>query len=344
MAKSCTTPESLELYGILNQFADDEVKAAVIEVSSQGLQYNRIEYLDFFAGVYLNLSPDHVSPTEHHSFEEYKAAKMRMLTLCENGFLNIDDEYAEDIRQAAACRTLYTFGRNENADFCAKNIKETPYGTEFSLYGKFYNGEKVSIGIPGDFNVSNALAAIAVATVYGIDIKTITDALAKTRIAGRMELYQMEGRTVVIDYAHNKLSFEGIFRYAKRFFGDKRIICLFGCPGNKALDRRKELPLVAGANADHIILTADDPSFEEPEDIIAELEKGIRPFGVSYDKIVDREEALALAAEISREGDLIILAGKGHETTQAVKGKLVPYSGDRAGLEKAFKAQRAARI
>jgi len=336
MKKSGTTPEALELYGILDRFAKDGVKASVIEVSSQGLQYNRIEYLDFFAGVYLNLSPDHVSPTEHHSFEEYKAAKKRMLTLCKNGFINIDDEYAEEIKEASSCKTLYTFGLNETADFYAKNIKATPYGTEFSLYGKYYNGERISLSIPGDFNIYNALAAISVATVYGIDIKVIAAALAETRIKGRMEIYRMEGRTVVIDYAHNKLSFEGIFRYAKKFFGDKRIICLFGCPGNKALDRRYELPAVAGANSDHIILTSDDPAFEEPEAIITELEKGILPFGVPYDKVIDREEALALAATISRPGDLIILAGKGHETTQAVKGKAVPYSGDKIGLEKAF--------
>ncbi len=343
MPKSCTTPEALELYGILNGFAKDGAEGAVIEVSSQGLQYNRIEYVNFFAGVYLNLSPDHVSPTEHHSFEEYKTAKKRMLTLCKNGFLNLDDPYAEEMSQAATCENLYTFGLTENADFYAKNIKETPYGTEFTLHGKFYNGEKISISIPGDFNVYNALAAISVATVYGIDINVISKALKSTTIAGRMEIYKMADRTVVVDYAHNGLSFEGIFRYAKKFFGENRIICLFGCPGNKALDRRKDLAEVAGANADHIILTSDDPANEEPEDIIAQIEAYLSPLTQNYEKIVDREEAITRAAEISRPGDVIILAGKGHEHTQAVRGKAVPYSGDKEGAEKAFKKLMTAR-
>jgi UDP-N-acetylmuramoyl-L-alanyl-D-glutamate--2,6-diaminopimelate ligase len=139
------------------------------------------------------------------------------------------------------------------------------------------------------------------------------------------------------------LSFEGIFRYAKKFFGENRIICLFGCPGNKALDRRKDLAEVAGRNADYVILTADDPGTEEPEDIIAQIERHLSPLTQSYEKVVDREEAIMRAAEISKPGDLIILAGKGHEHTQAVKGKAVPYSGDKEGAEQAFKKLMTAR-
>lgn len=341
LPKSFTTPEALELYGLLARFAEDGVRAGVIEASSQGLEYNRVEYLDFFAGVYLNLSPDHISPTEHASFEEYKEAKKRLLTLCRNGFVNLDDPYAKEILEAATCRELYTFGRAPESDFRAEEITLFPDGTEFRLTGRFYPGEKIRIAMPGAFNVTNALAAIAVATVSGIGLDDIREGLAEVRIPGRMENRVLEGRTVIADYAHNGMSLSGLLDYADMFWKENRKIVLFGSIGDRALDRRKTLAEACRGRADTVILTADDPGTEDPETICREIASYLGE--TPYEIIPDRVEAIARAAELSQPGDVLLLAGKGADATQAVKGKAVPYMTDMAAAEQAFQSLKNSR-
>ena len=326
--KSATTPEALPLYNILNEFAHDKVKAAVMEVSSQGLQYNRVEYIDFDMGIFLNLSPDHVSPTEHKDFDEYKSAKKRMLTLCRRGIVNIDDKYSSEIIEAATCSELYTVSIEKPADFKAKDVLLTAKDSSFRVEGKYTNNAVFRLNMPGEFNIHNALAAIASACLLGIDISTIQRGLERTRISGRMEIFEKDGKTVIVDYAHNSLSLNALFDYVSTFYPMSKTICLFGCQGNKALGRRKELPEVAGKKASYLVLTSDDPANEDPEAILDEIENNLPKTEIDYARIVDREKAVKFAIEKANKGDVVILAGKGHEHTQQVGSQLIHYKGD----------------
>ena len=328
LEKSFTTPEALELYKLFDTFAKDDVRAAVMEVSSQGLQYNRVEYADFDIGVFLNLSPDHVSPTEHKDFAEYKAAKKRLFGMCRTGVFNADDPCFSEMAAGARCEKLYTVGINNPADFQAVDLLLSKKGVSFRLAGPVLQGEEFTLHIPGEFNVYNALCAIACAYLLGVGVEDIRQGLAKTQIQGRMEIFEKDGKTVIVDYAHNALSFNAVFDYVSAFYPKSRKICVFGCQGNKALGRRVDLPEIAGRKADFLVLTSDDPANEEPEKILDEMEKNLPDTHVAYTKIVDREQAVKYAISKAEKGDVVFLAGKGHEHTQQVKGKTVYYKGD----------------
>lgn len=326
--KSGTTPEALELYSILNEFAKRDAEAACMEVSSQGLWYNRTDGIDFFVGAFLNLAPDHISPTEHKSFDEYKEAKKRLLQQSRYGVVNIDDKYADEVMSAATCEKIYTISAEKNADFQAKDIILTKSGVSFRVVGKYINNEIFEIRIPGSFNVNNALVAMACAYVCGCDIQSIKTGLLKTEIDGRMDVYEKNGITVVVDYAHNGLSIEAVLEYLKKFYPNSKITCLFGCPGNKAYDRRTEIPQSIAKYADFAVITSDDPEDEEPGAIMNEVEVELKKTKIPYVKIEDRAQAVKFTLTNANKGDVVLLAGKGHETTQKVHGKLIYYKGD----------------
>lgn len=337
--KSGTTPEALDFYALLHGFAQDGVRAAVTEVSSQGLQYDRVLGADFAVGIYLNLSPDHISPTEHKSFEEYKEAKKKMLTLCRRGVVNLDDPHAPDMIRAARCSSLTTVSlTDKSADYYARDIYRTEEGMTFRLMGTDLKNETLTVKMTGEYNVSNALCAIAAARLLGIGIGPIRRGLAKVSVKGRMEEFDLGGVKVIVDYAHNGLSFEKIFDYADRFHPDARKIAVYGCPGNKALDRREEMSDVAGRRADYVVLTDDDPADEESADIMDQAEKMLRFHGADFVRIPNRPEAIAHALSLCRPGDLLLLLGKGHETGQIIRGKTVDYGGDRRCAEEAYQA------
>lgn len=326
--KSGTTPEAFPLFGILNAFRQAHLRAAVMEVSSQALQYDRVDEIKFDTGIFLNLSNDHISATEHHSFEEYKAAKLKLLTMCRKGIVNLDDPAAKDVIEASRCDSLYTFSVHGGADFVATDVILSRYGSSFRVKSRFTSDKVFELRIPGAFNVSNALAAIAAAVLMGIDEKTVAEGLKKTSVDGRMEIFEKDGITVLVDYAHNKVSFEAVFDYVDTFYPDSRKICLFGCTGNKALNRRRELPDVAGRHADFVVITSDDPANEEPRAIMDEVETELKKNPVPYVKIEDREKAVRYAVTHAAKGDIVILVGKGRETTQQVRGQAVAYKGD----------------
>lgn len=325
--KHNNTPEALELYGILDRFASKNLSAAVMEVSSQGLAYDRVKNIRFNSGVFLNLSNDHVSPSEHHSFEEYRDAKKKLFSMCDTGFFNADDPYSNYMQDGMPCRKV-TFSVNaEDSDYRASDICCHVDGSEFTV---MIGGSpfRASVGLPGRFNIYNALAAICVAVNDGIPVEYILKGLSTTRISGRLETFSSKGITVIVDYAHNKASFNGLFDYVDEFYPGRRKIIVFGCTGNKALDRKKELPEIAGQRADFTVLTSDDPAFEDPEEILKEVSATLSEYTDSYVQITDREKAVEYAVSRATDGDVVILAGKGHEKTQSVKGKSVPYKGD----------------
>ncbi|MBO5248882.1 MAG: UDP-N-acetylmuramyl-tripeptide synthetase [Clostridia bacterium] len=337
--KSGTTPEALDLYALLHGFACDGVRGAVMEVSSQGLQYDRVTGIDFAVGIYLNLSPDHISPTEHRDFEEYKAAKKRMLTLCRTGIVNLDDPYGAEMIAAATCPILRTVSLTDpTADYYASRLILTEQGMSFTVNGTDLNDFSVTLKMAGEFNVSNALCAIAAARALGIDPDAIRGGLANAEVKGRMEQFSLGGVKVIVDYAHNGLSFEKVFDYADRFHPDAKKVVVYGCPGNKALDRRTEMSDVAGRRADFVVLTDDDPAEEDPDTIMDQAEVMLRVHDAHFVRIHDRASAIAHALSLCRQGDLLLLLGKGHETGQAVRGASVPYGGDRACAEAAYQA------
>ena len=334
--KSGTTPEALDLYGLLNGFATDRCKAAVMEVSSQGLQYDRVTGVEFAVGIYLNLSPDHISPTEHKDFEEYKTAKKKMLTLCDTGIVNLDDEHAREMMAAATCPRLLTVSLSDSsADYYADQIELTEEGLEFTVNGTDLKSERMTLMMAGEFNISNALCAIAAARTLGIGVEEIRRGLSKASVKGRMEQFTLNGVFVLVDYAHNGLSFEKVFDYADRFHPDAKKVVVYGCPGNKALDRRTEMSDVAGQRADFVVLTDDDPAEEDPDAIMDEAEVMLQRHGVDYVRIHHRPTAIAHGLSQCNPGDLLLLLGKGHETTQTVCGQSVPYGGDRLCAQEA---------
>ncbi len=325
--KTGTTPEAFELFSILDGFRKENAKAAVMEVSSQALKYDRVSGLTFSVGAFLNLSPDHISPTEHSSFEDYKEAKKKIFSLCKKAVLNLDDEYANEFADAASGTDLTSFSLTKKGDIYAYDILQDRYGSTFSISGKIAI-DSVRVNMPGKFNISNALCAAACAYEIGISEKDIRNGLEKAHAKGRLEIYEKNSITVVVDYAHNKSSFEALFEYANTFYPDSKIIFLFGCIGDRALDRRAEIPSVAAKNADLIVYTTDDPGTESSEGIFREIEPQFKEIGTPYVFIEDRQKAVEFAIDAAKPGDIVILAGKGGETTQLVNGKYVPYIGD----------------
>ena len=317
-----TTPESLVIQRYLKEMVDNGMDSVVMEVSSQGLMLDRVAGISFDYGIFTNLSEDHIGPNEHKSFEEYMGWKAKLFTLCKKGIFNIDDEYAKEMMKTATCEMI-TFGMKSGADYQAKNVdlyeKDGELGIIYDLDGKF-NG-KVRVSLPGDFSVHNSLSAIAIACEMGVSMDIILDILRDIHVKGRVEMIPIsDSFTLMIDYAHNAMSLESILK-TLRAYSPKRLISLFGCGGNRSKTRRFEMGEVSGNMADLTIITSDNPRDEDPQAIIDDIKVGIGKTDGQYVEIIDRKEAIRYAIMNAKEGDVIILAGKGHEDYQEIKGK-----------------------
>lgn len=322
-----TTPESYETQKILRMMADDGCKAVFMEASSLGIKQHRIDGIEYFAGVYMNLSPDHIGGAEHKSFEEYAYWKKQLFLRCKRGVFNGDDLYCRGLADEMPYETL-TFGINEPCDFKADNIElvqDEFLGMKFDVTDN--NGtEKFAVAIPGYFSVSNSLAAMAVASFFGIQKEKIRQALLTVKINGRMEKVPTDTNYhVFIDYAHNGLSIKNLADIIVQY-KHNRIITLFGCPGGRAQLRRQEMGSVSGSFSDLTIITSDDPQFESQDDIADEISKYVAEQGGEYIKINDRREAIRYALSIAQKDDIILLLGKGNEEYMKINGKKVPFS------------------
>lgn len=318
---SNTTPESLTLQRILRDMVQNGVDSVVMEVSSQGLMLDRVAGVDFDYGIYTNLSEDHIGPNEHASFEEYRMWKSKLFTMCKVGIFNQDDANYREILKGHTCEVI-TYGMEEAADYHAGQWKlyrsEGHLGISYHLSGK-RTGEML-VNIPGRFSIYNSLSAIAVASEMGVGLDTIADALKDIKVRGRVELVPVsDAFTILIDYAHNAVSLESILE-TLREYQPKRLIAVFGCGGNRSKTRRYEMGEVSGRMADFTIITSDNPRFEEPEAIIQDIVTGIEKTDGAYITIIDRKEAFRYAIMNAKEGDVIVLAGKGHEDYQEIKG------------------------
>lgn len=318
-----TTPESLDLQELFAQMVEEGVDDVVIEVSSQGLALHRVSCCEFDTGVFTNLTRDHIGEREHASMEEYLLAKCMLFKMCKKGLINLDNEYALRVLEEADCDIL-TFGIEGNADIKAANIIKLPQSVEFDLASPWYS-DRFQVNIPGRFSVYNALAAAGVSGLIGVPQEAVKAGLEQVQVPGRAELVDT-GRdfSVIIDYAHTPDSLENIL-CTVRDYAVGRVVCIFGCGGDRDRTKRPMMGSISGRLADYTIITSDNPRTEDPETIIRQIEEGIKTTTGKYICISDRREAIKHAILEARPGDVLILAGKGHETYQTFKDKTIHF-------------------
>lgn len=341
-----TTPESFTIHEYFAKMVEAGCKYAVVEVSSQGMKYKRVEGIAFAAGVFTNFGEDHIGPGEHESLEEYRYCKSLLFRQCRISIGNIDDDAYYQMFEHADCEQ-YGFGirgsilpeghilRAENIRFLMRAGRPV---TEFEAGGRVY-----TLAMPGMFNVYNALAALktvfCLADLCGIEGRHLAEQLAEVMdgvtVRGRMELVDNEKNIACyVDYAHNAMSLRQVLE-TLRMYQPGRIITVFGCGGNRSKSRRTQMGKVSGKYSDMTIITSDNPRFEEPLQIMADIEAGIQGTGGSYRMVEDRRDAVRLAIHLACQGDIVLVAGKGHEDYQEIRGERYPMD-DRSLVKQAW--------
>lgn len=320
-----TTPESYEIQKAMRQMADEGCDAVVMEVSSQGLKMNRTDGILFDFGIFTNLSRDHIGPTEHKDMDEYIQYKAKLFKQCLHGIFNRDDPYFWHMVEDSVC-SLKTFAVERHGDVQGEDMELWKDGRYLGVKFRCQNMD-VTLKMPGIFNVYNALAAISVAQYFDISKENIKAGLQAVVVPGRGEMLAVpRDYTVMIDYAHNGESLTKTLENL-RDYSPGRLVCMFGAGGNRSRERRFQMGDVAGRLADFVVVTSDNPRDEPPEDIIEDICTGIgdkMKEYVNYVRIPDREEAIWYCLENGKPGDIIILAGKGHELSQYIRGVEYP--------------------
>ena len=320
-----TTPESYLVQEYFAKMAEAGCDSVVMEVSSQGLMLHRTAGFVFDIGIFTNIEPDHIGPNEHKDFADYLHCKSLLFKQCKVGIFNGDDPHVEEVLEGHTCE-VETFGFSQNADLRAENTRlvtgKGTLGIAYDLKGLL--DFPVEIDLPGKFSVYNSLTAIAVCRHFGVSKEDIQKALKDAKVKGRIEMVKVsEDFTLMIDYAHNAMSLESLLVTLKEY-KPNRLVCLFGCGGNRSKLRRYEMGEVSGKLADLTIITSDNPRDEEPQEIINDIKVGIGKTEGQYVEIIDRKEAIAYAIHHGQPGDIVVLAGKGHEDYQEIKGKKYP--------------------
>ncbi len=324
-----TTPESYEIQKYMQKMVENNCKCVVMEASSIGLKSHRLDGFDFDYGIFTNFSHDHIGANEHKDMQEYLECKSKLFQKCKVGFFNIDDNSYSKIIENHSC-TLKTYSAGgKNADYNSKNIQLVNTGADVGISFDFYKNDDFKnfyINIPGKFNVYNALAAISVCSFMGVSLEDIQKGLKSVKVKGRVENVKIsDDFALFIDYAHNALSMENVLRTFKEY-NPKRLITLFGAGGNRPKIRRYEMGEICGKYSDLSVITSDNPRFEDPLEIIEDIKIGINKTNGKYIVIPERREAIKYCIENAQKGDIIILAGKGHEDYQEING--VKYAFD----------------
>ena len=320
-----TTPESYLVQQNFRDIVNAGCECVVMEVSSQGLMLHRVDGFTFDYGIFTNLGPDHIGPNEHKDLDDYIHCKSLLFQQCRHGIVNMDDDYVERITDGHTC-DLETFGMSEKADFRASDMKllQKPglLGVTYRLSGRM--DMDVEIDIPGRFSVYNSLTAIAICHHFNVPKENILKALTDVHVKGRLETIPISPKfTLMIDYAHNAMALESLLLSLKEYH-PKRLVTLFGCGGNRDPHRRYEMGEVSSNLSDLTVVTSDNPRFEEPMAIIDDILIGVRKGPGNYVTIPDRKEAIKYCIDNAEDGDVIILAGKGHEDYQEIKGIKYP--------------------
>ena len=320
-----TTPESYIVQEYFAKMAEAGCDCVVMEVSSQGLMLHRTAGFVFDFGIFTNIEPDHIGPNEHKDFDDYLHCKSMLLKQCKVGIVNRDDEHFDRIVEGHTC-ALETYGFSEKADLRAEDAKlvgrKGYLGISYHVKGLL--DFPVEIDIPGKFSIYNSLTAIAICRHFKVSEENIIKALKVAKVKGRIEMIKVSDEfTLMIDYAHNAMALESLLGTLKEY-NPHRLVCLFGCGGNRSKLRRYEMGEVSGKMADLTIITSDNPRDEDPQAIIDDIKIGMAKTDGKYVEIPDRKEAIAYAIHHGEPGDIIVLAGKGHEDYQEIKGKKYP--------------------
>ena len=325
-----TTPESYDIQMYFSQMVEAGCQVAVMEVSSQALKLNRTAGIEFDYGIYTNLSPDHIGENEHADMDEYIYCKSLLFKQCKHGIFNIDDEHAGDMMKEATCDKL-TYGFGDRADLKGSDVE---YLMKPGFIGINMDVESSSLGIaktkvkvntPGKFSAYNAMAAIALSKLLEADMENVKEALERVAVRGRVEPVKIaDNFNLLIDYAHNAMSLESLLTTI-RAYNPKRMVCLFGCGGNRSKLRRYEMGEISGKYADLSVITADNSRFEDVMDIIEDIKVGMHKTTGKYVVIPDRKEAIKYCIENAQDGDIVLLCGKGHEDYQEINGERHPF-------------------
>ncbi len=316
-----TTPESYRVQELFKEMVDEGLDAVVMEVSSQALMLHRVSGFTFDIGVFTNLEPDHIGEHEHKDFADYMHCKSLLFRQCRLGIFNGDDEHLEGVMKGHTCQ-VETYGYKSTNNLVAENVElkkeHGALGIKYHVSGLL--DFDVEVNVPGKFSVYNSLTAIAICHHFNVDKKAIGEALHHVSVKGRIEIVPVTKRyTLMIDYAHNAMALESLLTTLKEY-EPGRLVCLFGCGGNRAKSRRYEMGEVSSRLADLTVVTSDNPRDEEPMDIINDILQGVHKADGEYVTIPDRKEAIRYCMENAKDGDIIVLAGKGHEDYQEIKG------------------------
>ena len=318
-----TTPESYELQKLLREMADAGCSHVVMEASSHALCLDRVYGIRYAVGVYTNLSRDHLD--FHHTMEEYCDAKAILFDNCDVGVYNADDPWHERLLQNARCPRRFSYAVHTQADLTAKNVQLHPGSVDFDAEADT-EWAQVHVDTPALFTVYNALDAMACCWNLGVPLAECADALAKSHgVKGRMEIIPTPGKsyTILNDYSHKPDALENVLQSVKGF-AKGRTVVLFGCGGDRDKTKRPVMGAIAAQLADFVIVTSDNPRTEKPEAIIADILEGMKDTATPYVTIPDRVEAIHYAMDHAQPGDVIILAGKGHEDYQEINHKHYP--------------------
>ena len=346
-----TTPEAIELGERFSNARDAGVSAMIMEVSSQALKYQRTEGVVFDIGAFLNFGTDHIGGSEHPDEEDYLNSKLKIFAQSRTVIVNLGTDRKETILAAAkasAAEKIICYSANGcesaeglYADYLARDVRKEQGNTVFGLYGRNEDGEyrllaDITLTMPGLFNVENAAAAAAICFELGYTADEIREGLLNARAAGRMEHFRSDEKDldVIVDYAHNEMSFRSLFSSIKEEYPGRRLEAVFGCPGGKGLQRREALPKAAADYCDFVWVTEEDPGFEDPEEISAQVLANLERFGGKGRIIVDREECIRTAIEGAAPGTVLVLAAKGRENYMKRGAKYVPMISDAELAEK----------
>lgn len=316
-----TTPESITIQEYFAKMRDAKVDVVVMEVSSQALKLDRVTGCNFDLCLFTNFSEDHISPKEHPDMEDYFNSKLKIFDICSNGYLNNDDEKVATILDINKSANLKTYGINDISD-----IKALPSSIEYTnTYVSFDlslngNTSNIKVYVPGKFSIYNALAAICASSEFDISFDNIQKGFDNLQVPGRSELVPNSmGVAIIIDYAHSPASLENILTAVKGYVKGN-LISVFGCGGDRDPLKRPIMGEISGNIADYTIITTDNPRTENPVEIVSQIENGIKKTSGNYEVIIDRKEAIKAAMLKATPDDIVVLAGKGHETYQEING------------------------
>ena len=326
-----TTPESLELQQCFDDTLSHGITHLTMEVSSQAYKQQRVYGVPFTAGLFLNLSEDHIGPLEHEDFEDYFNCKLQLMKNCRLAVICRGTDRFEEIYAAAKAHAerVLVCGSDPSCNLWVENIRKEPVGFAFTVCDK-KSRRDFRITMEGRFNVENALAAITVTRALGFSDDAIAAGIAGVSVPGRMNVLKKDGRTVIVDYAHNFLSFTALFRSLRQDYPGAPIKVLCGCPGHKNRKRRVDIGHLCGEYADFVYLTAEDPGFEDPAEICREMAGYIEEYHRRYIILPDRAAAVERSIAELQDGEILILAGKGEEDYQKVQGRYDFYESDLA--------------